>query len=148
MQSETIDHFVGNLQDGEVEVNLKAHNISIPVVQSLLELATVDNTVRRRDFACLVREERLLLVWAQSADRLLTHASDLEDKLVASVSFHFVYYPSRYPMLHDNVSTLLTHTPNPSHPHMHLYTYTPHMAILTSTDLRPTIHRPWHARGL
>ncbi|KAK4232962.1 glycosyl transferase family group 2-domain-containing protein [Achaetomium macrosporum] len=85
MRCDTVDHFLDRLQDGEVEVSLQPHHIILPVVQSLHALATFDNSVRSRDCACFVREERLLLVWSRSTDDLLGHAGDVEDKLIGAM---------------------------------------------------------------
>jgi hypothetical protein len=88
MRCEAVDHFIQKLQNDptQTEITLHPHHMTIPVVDSLHELATFDTSVRRRDYACFVREEAVLLVWSQTSDELLIHAGEMEDKLVASVS--------------------------------------------------------------
>ena len=85
MRSETVDHFIGQIRDHDTEINLLTSHITIPVVQSLHDLATFDTTVRRRDYSCFVREEGVLLLWSQNTDDLLVHAMNMEDRLVAAV---------------------------------------------------------------
>ncbi|KAH8690184.1 glycosyl transferase family group 2-domain-containing protein [Talaromyces proteolyticus] len=67
------------------EITLSPNNITVPVVDSLSSLAQDSTSVRRRDFCCFVRQEKVVLVWSTSADDVLLHASDVETKLMSSV---------------------------------------------------------------
>lgn len=87
MQCESVHHIIQKLHDAQTEITLQPHHLTIPVAQSLRELATSNRSVMRRDYACFVKEESLLLLWSHTADDLLTHARDIEDKLVDSVYF-------------------------------------------------------------
>lgn len=67
------------------EITLSPNNITVPVVESLNSLGSDPSSVRRRDFCCFVRQEKVVLVWSTSADEILLHASDVETKLMSSV---------------------------------------------------------------
>lgn len=67
------------------EITLSPNNITVPVVESLKSLASDTSNVRRRDFCCFVRQEKVVLVWSNSAEEVLLHASDVETKLMSSV---------------------------------------------------------------
>jgi hypothetical protein len=69
------------------EITLSPNNITVPVVESLKSLASDPSNVRRRDFCCFVRQEKVVLVWSNSVDEVLLHASDVETKLMSSVCF-------------------------------------------------------------
>ena len=85
MQCETVRHIIQNFHDGQTEITLQPYHITIPIVQSLHELVTFNKSVMRRDYACFVKAENLLLLWSNTADDLLTFAREMEDKLVDSV---------------------------------------------------------------
>lgn len=67
------------------EVTLTPHNITVPVVDSLNALALDSSNVRRRDFCCFARQEKVVLVWTSTADELMTHAIEVETKLMGSI---------------------------------------------------------------
>ncbi|QKX64636.1 uncharacterized protein TRUGW13939_11811 [Talaromyces rugulosus] len=67
------------------EITLSPNNITVPVVESLKLLAGDHSNMRRRDFCCFVRQEKVVLVWSNSADEVLLHASDVETKLMSSI---------------------------------------------------------------
>lgn len=67
------------------EVTLSPHNITVPVVDSLSALALDNSNVRRRDFCCFSRQEKAVLIWTNSPDELMTHAIEVETKLMGSV---------------------------------------------------------------
>lgn len=69
----------------DAEVTLSPHNITAPVVDSLSALAADSSNVRRRDFCCFSREEKVVLIWNTSADELMAHAIEVETKLMGSV---------------------------------------------------------------
>jgi hypothetical protein len=77
------------------EITLSPNNVTVPVVHSLSELAKDSTSVRRRDFCCFVRKEKVVLVWSNSADEVMLHGADVETKLMSSVnsphSFLHVY---------------------------------------------------------
>lgn len=71
----------------DTEISLTPNNITVPIVDSLEELASNSSGVRRRDFCCFIREQRIVLVWSTSADNIFVQAADVESKLMSSVRF-------------------------------------------------------------
>jgi hypothetical protein len=58
----------------------------VPVAQSLLELAATDTCVSLWDYMCSARQNNLVIIWGQSVAELVAQATEVEEKLVASVS--------------------------------------------------------------
>ncbi|KAH7031442.1 glycosyl transferase family group 2-domain-containing protein [Microdochium trichocladiopsis] len=85
MRCEVAQHVLEKLKPGQTEMAMGGHDTILPVVESLHELATTDTSVVKRDYACLVRQEGVVLLWAQSMDGLMQHASQMEDTLMGSL---------------------------------------------------------------
>jgi len=68
---------------------LLSGRVKIPVVQSFESLLSGSERVQPESYACLVREERILMLWATSAEGILTHSADVEDRLMGLVSLPF-----------------------------------------------------------
>ncbi|KAK9778119.1 hypothetical protein AB5N19_01659 [Seiridium cardinale] len=97
---------LSNDNDTDTEMQLVPHNITVPVVNCIADLATQDLGISRRDYCCLVRQERVVLAWTNQADQLLIHAADIENKLMGTlwgaalpetpgrVPFEYNSYPS------------------------------------------------------
>ena len=85
MQSKAVKHLIDKMDDSQHEVTLMPHRITVPVVQSLYELASGNHSVLRRDHACFVIREGLLLLWSRTPDDLGEHAKDMEGKLIDAV---------------------------------------------------------------
>jgi hypothetical protein len=86
LDGDITDHVFAKIPPGCTEFKPSPLQVTVPVVPSLRDLATVDSTVRCRDFACFVAKEKLVLARSQSADELLTDADDLDSKMVGMVS--------------------------------------------------------------
>lgn len=85
MSSEITHLLFTRISKDESEITLPRNNITIPVVESLQVLARDGTGVRRRDFCCLVRKEKVVLVWGNSAEEIIVRGSDVESKLISSV---------------------------------------------------------------
>ena len=59
----------------------------LQIIDSLADISTSTKT-KKLQYAALIREEQLMLVWHDDLDRIMTHAARLEDKLLALVSNH------------------------------------------------------------
>ncbi|KAH8676512.1 glycosyl transferase family group 2-domain-containing protein [Tricladium varicosporioides] len=57
----------------------------IPVIQSLDALCQGEFEIDPRAYACLLREERVVLLWNETVEGILAHGADVEDKLMAHV---------------------------------------------------------------
>jgi hypothetical protein len=89
MSSDITSLLFTRVEKGDSEITLAPNNLTVPVVESLQELARdgIASGVRRRDFCCFVREQRMVLVWSNSADEIMIQGSNVESKLMSSVYF-------------------------------------------------------------
>lgn len=67
------------------ELTLAPNNITVPIADSLAAIVHDGAGVRRRDYCCFVRKERMVLVWASSADDIMLVGAEVESKLMSSV---------------------------------------------------------------
>ena len=86
MSSDITSLLFTRITPSDTEITLSPNNITVPVVDSLRDLAFDGAGVRRRDFCCFVREQRMVLVWSSSADEVMLQGADVESKLMSSVS--------------------------------------------------------------
>ncbi|KAI1339989.1 glycosyl transferase family group 2-domain-containing protein [Xylariaceae sp. FL0016] len=85
VSSDITSYVFSELQDAVNEVTLRPHNITVPVVANMAALARQDSGITRRDFCCLLRQERMIIVWAQSGEDIMAHIADVESKLMGSI---------------------------------------------------------------
>jgi hypothetical protein len=69
----------------QTEIVIQPHGILIPVVQSMQQVADLVNANQMRGNACIVRNERIVLVWTDSVENLLPHGAELEKLLIETV---------------------------------------------------------------
>jgi hypothetical protein len=86
MSSDLTHLFFTKIGIDDCEITLSPNNVTVPVVDSLQELAKDGAGVRRRDFCCFVRKERLVLVWSNAPDGIMLHGGEVDSKLMSSVS--------------------------------------------------------------
>jgi hypothetical protein len=85
MSSDITTLLFKRIKKNDSEITLSPHNITVPIVDSFSALAMDGSNVRRRDFCCFSRQEKVVLVWTNSADELMAHAIEVETKLMGSV---------------------------------------------------------------
>lgn len=85
MSSDLTQLFFSRIAKDDSELTLSPNKITVPVVYSLEDIARDGAGVRRRDFCCFVRRERVVLVWSNSGDELMLHGSEVDSKLMSSV---------------------------------------------------------------
>lgn len=75
-------------QIGPFQTELQVHprGIKLPVVQNLAELAYGGTGVSKKSYLCVLREERMVLVWNESVESIMTHGVDIEGILIGLVS--------------------------------------------------------------
>lgn len=99
MSSDITSFVFQQLNEADTEVKLHPHNITVPVVESL-EVLAIDNGsgITRRDFCCLVRRERVVLVWSHTGEDIMMKVSDVESKLMGGIwGAAITEAPSRLP---------------------------------------------------
>jgi hypothetical protein len=85
MASEISNLLMTRINKDDAEITLSPNNITVPIVSSLQDMAKDGAGVRRRDYCCFVLQEKLVLVWCNSADEALVQGADVESRLMSSV---------------------------------------------------------------
>lgn len=85
MATETTNVIFSTLQLHQTDIILP-NGSQLQVIDSLMDIVgSSSSTVKKFQYAALIREEKLLLVWHDQLDKILTHAADIEGKLLAMV---------------------------------------------------------------
>lgn len=82
MKTDTIHDVLASLEPYQSELRLPDGS-QLQIVGSLSEIMTT--TMKKFQYACLVVQEGLLLVWHDDIQQILPHASVLEEKLLSLV---------------------------------------------------------------
>ncbi|KAF7882095.1 hypothetical protein EAF00_011611 [Botryotinia globosa] len=69
----------------QTEVQVHPRGIRLPIVQNLSELAYGGTGVSKKSYLCVLREERLVLIWNESVESIMTHGADVEGILVGLI---------------------------------------------------------------
>ena len=69
----------------QTEIIIEPSNIRFPIIGSLDDLISAKENTWDGSYACLVRKEKLVLCWTDSAESILLHGADVERKLLGSV---------------------------------------------------------------
>ncbi|KAH8202362.1 hypothetical protein TruAng_003435 [Truncatella angustata] len=113
LSSDITSYIFAQINKEDTELELTPHNITVPVIDCLADLARDDLGLTRRDFCVLVRRERLVLAWSSQSDQLLVHAADVESKLMGSIwGAALPETPGRLPFEYKSYGT----TPNHGRP--------------------------------
>ncbi|TLD36321.1 NCP1 protein [Venturia nashicola] len=95
MATETVSAILNTLTSGQTEIYL-GNGSQLQIIDSL---ASISTSTKKLQYAALIREEKLMLVWHDDLDRIMNHAARLEDKLLGLVwgttvsPFSFAYTP-------------------------------------------------------
>jgi hypothetical protein len=87
MSSDITNALFDQLSPLQTEVEVQPRGIRIPIVQSLEELALGRTGVTGKSYICLIKRERIALVWNDSVEGILNHGVDIEEKLLGLVRF-------------------------------------------------------------
>jgi hypothetical protein len=82
MQTDTIDAVLGSLEPYQSELRLP-NGSQLQIVESFGDL--MSTSIKKFQYACLIVQEGLLLVWHDDIQQILPHASLLEEKLLSLV---------------------------------------------------------------
>lgn len=86
MSSEITSALIDQISPFQTELQVAPRGLKIQIVQSLAELASGTTTVTKKSYMCILREERMVLLWNDSVEGILTHGTDVEGILVGIVS--------------------------------------------------------------
>jgi len=82
IQPELLGAIVDSLYPGQTELRLKDGS-QLQIIDSLISVTS--SGVKKFQYACLLRQERMVLVWQDEVHQILTHASRVEEKLLSYV---------------------------------------------------------------
>ncbi|KAF8242296.1 hypothetical protein K440DRAFT_607581 [Wilcoxina mikolae CBS 423.85] len=112
MSSEITRALLQQITPFQTEVSLDPRGFVLPIVNSVKEVSEAG----RERWVCLCREEKMCLVWGETAEGLLAHGAEVESRLLGLVwgshipSPGHLSSPSPYPS-HHRRSVLPSHTP-------------------------------------
>jgi hypothetical protein len=83
MATEKTQVIISTLQPGQSEIIL-ANGSQLQVLDSLADIAASAKT-KKFQYAALIREEQILLVWHDDLENIMSHAAMLEEKILTLV---------------------------------------------------------------
>ena len=86
MSSDIISSFLTKISPHQTELVLQLRGARIPILDSFQEILARSSEIIEA-MACLVREENVVLLWANTIDSVLSHCSDIEQMLMEAVSY-------------------------------------------------------------
>ena len=87
LTSEITATFFRQMSPFQTEMFIQPQNIKIPIVESLEDLVYLATTKRLAGTVCVIRKERIILVWSESVESILPHGAEVERLLFETVSF-------------------------------------------------------------
>jgi hypothetical protein len=88
MSSDITAALMDQITPFQTELQVHPRGIRLQIVQNLAELADGTTGVSKKSYMCILREERLVLIWNDSVEGILTHGADVEGILVGLVSVY------------------------------------------------------------
>ena len=86
MASQITDSLIASLPPLQRELRADSVGLVIPVVANLEEALQNLDLVRRDAYVCVCRQENFVLLWSDSVQSLLAHATHIETVLISLVS--------------------------------------------------------------
>jgi hypothetical protein len=86
MSSEITKALLNQISPLQAELQVQSRGLKIQIVQSLADLALGATPVTKKSYMCILREEKVVLLWNESVEGILTHGADVEGLLVGIVS--------------------------------------------------------------
>jgi hypothetical protein len=85
MVTETTDMIFSSLKPNQTELVLQDGS-QYQIVESLAEISKgASNKIKKFQYACIVKREKIILVWHDDIQMIFTHGQDVEKKLLALV---------------------------------------------------------------
>lgn len=86
MASPITDSIFNTLDPKQTDLVVGEEGFMYQIVESLEDMSTSTRRVKKLQYACLVRKERVVVLWSDKVADILTHAAEVERKLLALVS--------------------------------------------------------------
>jgi len=83
IRPQMLSGIIDNLSPGQTELRMK-DNSQLQIISSLTAITATN--VKKFQYACLLRQERCVLVWQEDVGQILNHAVRVEDRLLSFVS--------------------------------------------------------------
>lgn len=87
LTSEITATFFRQMSPFQTEISVQPQNIKIPIVETLEDLIYLATTKRLAGTVCVVRKERIILVWSESVESISPHGAEVERLILETVSF-------------------------------------------------------------
>lgn len=86
MSTETTDMIFAGIDENQTQLVL-ADGAQWQIVDSLVDINRgASNSIKKFQYACLVRKEKIVLVWHDDIQKILNHAQEVETRLLGLVS--------------------------------------------------------------
>lgn len=85
MSSEITHALLQQITPFQTELSLDPRGFTLPIVNSVKDIATDKATISRNSYVCLCRQERMVLIWGDTVPGILAHGTDVETKLLGLV---------------------------------------------------------------
>lgn len=109
MVSDITSSIIEGLYAGQEDLYLPQDHSQYQIVESLDAIASAPTgRIRKFQYVCIVRREKLVLLWHDSVEAMVTHVQDVEAKLLALVCVLKLCCPlQKYPALCQHTSATL-----------------------------------------
>jgi hypothetical protein len=81
MSSEITRALLQQITPFQTELSLDPRGFVLPIINSVKDLGSV----KKERYICLCKEEKMVLVWGDSAEGILAHGTDIETRLLGLV---------------------------------------------------------------
>jgi len=86
MVSDITNSIIEGLDAGQEDLYLPQDHSQYQIVESLDAIASAPTgRIRKFQYVCIVRKEKIILLWHDSVEAMITHVQDVEAKLLALV---------------------------------------------------------------
>lgn len=90
MASPITDSIFAMIEPRQTDLVVSDEGFMYQIVESLEDMATSTRRVKKLQYACLIRRERVVVLWSDRVADILTHAAEVERKLLALVRIFFL----------------------------------------------------------
>ncbi|KAH8896898.1 hypothetical protein GQ53DRAFT_778803 [Thozetella sp. PMI_491] len=105
IQSDLLKTVIGSLHPGQNELRMKDGS-QLQILDSLSSIMT--SSVKKFQYGCVLRQERMMLIWQDETHQILTHGARMQEKLLVYVNLDEAERPeslNRPVMFHSAIFT-------------------------------------------
>lgn len=86
MSSDITSTLFRQMSPYQTEILVQPQGIKIPVLDSFEDVIYLGTTNKLKGSSCIVRKDRVILVWSDAVENILPHGAELEKLLLETVS--------------------------------------------------------------